>query len=293
MSLAERAFARPPWRRRLAGGLFLAACLAGTGVGLAGLALLAADVLVEGWPVLSWDFLTSFPSRDPDRAGIRAALFGTLWVMALTALVAVPAGIGAAVYLQEFAPRNRLVRFIQLNIANLAGVPSIVYGILGLALFVRTMELGRSVLAGALTLALLVLPVVIIAAQEALRAVPDSLRHGALALGASRWQTVRAVVLPAALPGMLTGVILALSRAAGETAPLIMIGALTFVPFTPSGPLDRFTVLPIQTFNWAARPQPAFHHLAAGAIIVLLALLLAMNAAAVALRQRLSRRGRL
>lgn len=293
MNLAERAFARPSLRRRLSGGLFLAACLAGTGVGLAGLALLVADVVLEGWHALSWGFLTSFPSRDPARAGIKAALFGTLWVMALTALFAVPVGIGAAVYLQEFAPRNRLVRFIQLNIANLAGVPSIVYGILGLALFVRAMELGRSVLAGALTLSLLILPVIIIAAQEALRAVPDSLRHGALALGASRWQTVRTVVLPAALPGMMTGVILALSRAVGETAPLIMIGALTFVPFTPSGPLDRFTVLPIQTFNWASRPQPEFHHLAAAAIIVLLALLLAMNAVAVAVRQRFSRRERL
>jgi len=212
--------------------------------------------------------------------------------MAFTAVFAIPVGVGAAIYLEEYAPRNWLTRIIQTNIANLAGVPSIVYGILGLTLFVRAMSLERSVLAGSLTMALLILPMVIIAAQEALRAVPRSIREAAYAVGASRWQVVSGQVLPVAFPGILTGIILSLSRAIGETAPLIMIGALLFVPFTPDSPFDRFTVLPIQIFNWASRPQAGFHQTAAAAIIVLLAVLLSMNAIAIILRNRFQSRTR-
>jgi phosphate transport system permease protein len=204
--------------------------------------------------------------------------------------LAIPIGVLAAIYLEEYAPKNRFTAFIEVNIANLAGVPSIVYGILGLAVFVRFMGLERSVLAGAMTMSLLVMPVIIIAAKEAIRAVPSSLRQAAFAVGATRWQVVRHHVLPSAIPGILTGVILALSRAIGETAPLIMIGALTYVAFVPEGPLDEFTALPIQIFNWTARPQETFHELAAGGIIVLLAILLLMNATAVYIRYRGSKR---
>jgi phosphate transport system permease protein len=259
-------------------------------VGIAALVLLLAVVTRDGFHRLSWDFITSFPSRFPEQAGIRAALLGSMWVMVLTTVIAVPLGIGAAIYLEEFAPRNWLTRIIETNINNLAGVPSIVYGLLGLALFVRAMELGRSILAGALTLALVVLPIVIISGREGLRTVPPSIREAAMALGATRWQTVWHQVLPAALAPMMTGVILALSRAIGETAPLITIGALLFVPFDPRGPLDSFTVLPIQIFNWVSRPQPAFHEAAAAGIIVLLTVLLSMNAIAIAIRYWAERR---
>lgn len=258
--------------------------------GVAALLLLLEEVLRKGLPWLDFRFLTSFPSRFPEQAGIKSALAGTLWLLGLTAMFAIPVGVGAAVYLQEFAGRNRPTAFLQLNISNLAGVPSIVYGILGLAVFVRALALGRSVLAGALTMSLLVLPIIIVAAQEAIRSVPGSLRDAAFALGATRWQAVRRVVLPASLPGILTGIILALSRAIGETAPLIMIGALTFVPFVPAGPLDAFTVLPIQIFNWTSRPREEFRLIAAAGIIVLLGVLLTMNAGAVWLRNRYQRR---
>lgn len=278
-------------RRATAGG-FLLLCLLATALAIGVLAVLLVDMTREGIGRLSWDFINSFPSRKPEQAGIKAALFGTLWLMGLTAAFAVPIGIGAALYLEEYASRNWLNRIIQTNIANLAGVPSIVYGILGLALFVRTMSLGRSVLAGSLTMALLVLPIVIIASQEALRAVPSSLREAAYGVGASRWQVVFHQVLPAAMPGILTGIILALSRAIGEAAPLIMIGALAFVPFVPHSPMDSFTVLPIQIFNWASRPQAAFGKDAAAAIIVLLAVLLSMNAIAIILRNRFQSRSR-
>ena len=278
-------------RRATASG-FLLLCLLATALAIGVLAVLLVDMTREGIGRLSWDFINSFPSRKPEQAGIKAALFGTLWLMGLTAAFAVPIGIGAALYLEEYASRNWLNRVIQTNIANLAGVPSIVYGILGLALFVRTMSLGRSVLAGSLTMALLVLPIVIIASQEALRAVPSSLREAAYGVGASRWQVVFHQVLPAAMPGILTGIILALSRAIGEAAPLIMIGALAFVPFVPHSPMDSFTVLPIQIFNWASRPQAAFGKDAAAAIIVLLAVLLSMNAIAIILRNRFQSRSR-
>ena len=290
MTTLETPFHRRRLIRKLSGLGFFVLCLLATGFSLAALAVLLADVAREGIGRVSWDFINSFPSRKPEDAGIKAALFGTIWMMGFTALFAIPIGLGAAIYLEEYAPRNLLTRIIQTNIANLAGVPSIVYGILGLAIFVRGMDLGRSVIAGSLTMALLVLPMIIIASQEALRAVPSSIRQAAYAVGASRWQVVSQQVLPTALAGMLTGIILALSRAIGETAPLIMIGALLFVPFTPQGPLDHFTVLPIQIFNWASRPQAGFHEDAAAAIIVLLVVLLSMNAVAIILRNRFQNR---
>lgn len=270
--------------------LFQAAALVAISVSLIVLTVLIVDVLIDALPRLNAQFLTSFPSRFPEQAGIKSALAGTIWLMVLVGLIAPPLGIGAAIYLEEYAPVNRLTRFIELNIANLAGVPSIVYGLLGLEIFVRWMRLDRSILAGALTMSILVLPVVIISSREALRAVPISIRDGALALGATRWQAISRHVLPLALPGMLTGQILAFSRAIGETAPLITMGALTFIAFLPEGPLSPFTVLPIQAFNWISRPQAQFHQNAAAAIIVLLALLLVLNAGAIWLRSRLQRR---
>jgi phosphate transport system permease protein len=278
--------------RRWSGRLFLAVCIAATVAAMVALAVLLVIVAADGLGRVSWDFLNSFPSRFPERAGIKAALAGTLWMMAFTALFAVPIGIGAAIYLEEFAPRNLLTKAIETNINNLAGVPSIIYGILGLALFVRYLDLGRSVLAGGLTMALLVLPLIIVAAREGLRSVPPSIREASLGLGATPWQTVWSQVLPPAMPAILTGIILALSRAIGETAPLIVMGALTFIAFTPGGPLDQFTVLPIQIFNWISRPQPEFQTTAAAGIVVLLIVLLVMNGFAVGLRMYFERRRR-
>jgi len=277
-------------RRRRAGRLFQVACLASIGFSITVLAILLVDVARDGLRWVSWDFLTHFPSRIPERAGIKSAVLGSLWMMGLTAGISFPLGVGAAIYLEEYSPRNWITRLLQTNIANLAGVPSIVYGILGLAIFVRFFGFGRSVLAGAATLALLVLPVVIIAAQEALKAVPTSLREASYGVGATKWQTIRHQVLPVALPGILTGTILSLSRAIGETAPLIMIGALTFIAFSPTSPMDPFTVLPIQIFNWTAKPQAEFHELAAGAIVVLLFVLIVMNAGAIILRNKFQKR---
>ncbi|MDE2638949.1 MAG: phosphate ABC transporter permease PstA [Chloroflexota bacterium] len=246
-------------------------------------------MLLLTWAVylfLDQAFLTSFASRIPDRAGIYAPLIGTLYMMVITAAVAFPLGVGAAIYLEEYARQNWFAKMIQINIANLAGVPSIVYGLLGLQLFVRAMELDRSVLAGALTMALLVMPIIIVSSQEALRAVPPSMREGAYALGATRWQVVWSSVLPFAFGGTLTGTILALSRAIGETAPILVIGGLTFIAFLPQSPTDSFTILPIQIFNWVSRPQEDFQLIAAAGIILLLLVLLLMNSAAIILRQR-------
>lgn len=259
-------------------------------VGLLTLVTLLVDVFRDGVGRLSGEFLSRLDSRLPTRAGIKPALVGTLWLMGLVALFSFPVGVGGAVYLEEFAPRNRFTTFIEVNVANLAGVPSIVYGLLGLAVFVRFMGLGRSVLAGALTLVLLILPIIIVSAREALRAVPDSIRQGSLAVGASKWQTVWGQTLPAALPGVMTGMILGLSRAIGETAPLITLGALTYVNFVPSNPLDRFTAIPIQLFSWVSRPQSEFQQTAAAGIILLLGLLLAMNTVAIYLRNRYERK---
>ncbi|MFN4180502.1 MAG: phosphate ABC transporter permease PstA [Armatimonadota bacterium] len=247
----------------------------------------------DGLTRINWQFLTSFPSRRPEMAGIFSAWVGTLYVMVLTAAIALPLGIGAAVYLEEFSRRNWFTRLVELNISNLAAVPAIIYGLLGLQVFVRWFRMGESVLAGACTLAIMSLPVIIVASREALRAVPNPIREAALALGATKWQTVRDHVLPLALPGILTGTILALSRAIGEAAPLVTIGALTFVAFLPKSPLDSFTVLPIQAYNWVSRPQHEFHRNAAAALIVLLALLLLMNSIAIYLRNRYQQRWRI
>jgi phosphate transport system permease protein len=253
---------------------------------LAALAALIGDVLIDGAGRLSWDFLRGFPSRRASQAGIWHALTGSIFVILVTAALSVPIGVAAAIYLEEYGTRSRMARLIEINITNLAAVPSIIYGLLGLGLFVRMLGLGRSVLAGGATLALLVLPVVILSTREALRAVPKSLREGSYALGATKWQTIWYQVLPVAMPGILTGLILALSRAIGETAPLITIGAVTFVTFAPQSIWSSFTVLPIQIFNWVSRPQVEFQANAAAAIIVLLVLLLTMNATAIWLRDR-------
>lgn len=251
--------------------------------------LIIPAIMIVGWVVYlfidPW-FLSSFPSRRPADAGIFSAVTGTLYMMVITAAVAFPLGVGAAIYLEEYARRNWFSRMIQVNISNLAGVPSIIYGLLGLQVFVRVLEFERSVLAGACTMALLVMPIIIVSAQEALRTVPPSMREAAYAVGATRWQVVRFHVLPYAFGGMLTGNILAMSRAIGETAPLIAIGALTFIAFLADSPTDDFTVLPIQIFNWVARPQAGFHEIAASGIIVLMLILLLMNAAAIIMRQR-------
>jgi phosphate transport system permease protein len=276
-------------RRQLRGTIFQVLCLVAILIGVGTLAALLYDVLADGLGSLTWTFLTSFPSRFPNQAGVLAALVGSIYLLLGVALVAIPTGVATAVWLEEIARRGRLSQFVEINISNLAGVPSIIYGLLGLGLFVRWLSLGRSLLAGILTMALLVLPIIIINTREALRAVPPSQREAAYALGATRSQVVWGVVLPAALPGILTGVILALSRAIGETAPLITIGALTFIAFLPDGPLSSFTVLPIQIFNWVSRPQAGFHAIAASGIIVLLVVLLGMNALAVFLRDRARR----
>jgi len=258
-------------------------------IAIAVLAVLILDVLVDGLGSLDWDFVTNFPSRKPERAGLLSALVGTVWLLGVVAVVSFPLGVGAGVFLEEFSEDNWFTRFVEININNLAGVPSIIYGLLGLQFFVRIMEPvtgGRSVLSGSLTIALLILPIIIVATREALRAVPDSLRQAGYALGATRWQVVRDHVFPMALPGILTGVILALSRAIGETAPLIAIGALTFISFLPESLQSPFTVMPIQIYNWVGRPQKEFHDLAAGGIIILMVVLLMMNASAIILRNK-------
>ncbi len=298
VKVADRARIAPG--RRAADRVFGYVCLAAIVIAGALLVLLLWSVVRDGWERLSAQFMTSYTSRIPSRAGIKAALSGTLWVIALTAMIAVPVGVAAAIYLEEYRTRkSRLTEFIQLNIANLAGVPSIVYGLLGLALFVRGLDLGwfqmpglgRTILAGALTMSLLILPMVIIVSQEALRAVPSSYRDGSYALGATRWQTIRRQVIPAALPGILTGIILSVSRAMGETAPLIVVGAVTYIAAVPTGLGDKFTVLPIQIFDWSSRPQTGYHEAAAAAILVLLGVLLTLNSVAIVLRYR-ARRGR-
>ncbi|MFM1829825.1 MAG: phosphate transporter, permease protein PstA [Planctomycetota bacterium] len=299
--------------RLLQNRLFLALCLACTSVAVLALAVLLASVLVQGVPGLRWDFFTAYASRKPERAGILAPLAGSIWVCATCMLLSLPLGVATAVYLEEFARRSRLNRFIELNVRNLAGVPSIVYGIIGLTAFGRMfglvgaadgtpvvlgdpesffhleLPLGQSVLAGGLTLMLVILPIMIIASQEALRAVPRGLRQSSLALGATPWQTTWQVTLPAAAPTILTGAILAMSRAVGEAAPLLVLGIPLFIASTPESLMDPFTVLPFQIYSWASRPQAAFHDLAASGIIVLLAVLLSFNALAIYLRIRLQR----
>lgn len=264
-----------------------------TFIGLIVLAILILDTLIDGLSGLNWNFLASFPSRRPEQAGIASALAGTLWLLVITAFFAFPIGVGAGIYLEEFSPDNWFTNFLEINISNLAAVPSVIYGLLGLSIFVNLFSFvtqGRTLLSAGLTLALLILPVIIVATRESLRAVPDSLRMAGMALGSTRWQTVWTHVLPQAIPGIMTGTILALSRAIGETAPLIVIGAQTFVAFLPTGIFSSFSALPIQIYNWVSRPQEEFHTIAASAIIVLLVVLLGMNGIAIFIRNRFQRR---
>jgi len=277
-------------RRKVSNALFGLLALLAIFSSLLALTGLLIDVVVRGAGSVDLQFLSSAPSRIPAKAGILPALVGTLWVTILVAIITFPIGVAAAIYLEEYAGRGQWARLMKLNISNLAGVPSIVYGIFGLALFVRLLGLGRTVFAAALTLSLLILPVVIISSMEALRAVPPSQREAAYALGATRWQMIRRSLLPSAAPGILTGIVLAVGRAVGETAPLILIGAVTFVTFVPVNPFeDKYTVLPIQIYNWATRPQAAFQEISAAAILVLLVLMFVLNLAAIILRARLSR----
>ncbi len=280
-------------RKRTIGRIFVGLCAASALVGIVALVVLIADVLYQSWGWVTWEFLTYPPSQFAESylpggrgAGIYPALVGSIFLIALTALFTIVLGVGAAVYLEEYASEGRLTAFIEANIANLAGVPSIVYGLLGLAIFVRAMQLGSSLLAGALTLTLLILPIVIVASQEAIRAVPDSQRHAAYGVGATDWEVIRDVVLPSALPGIMTGTILSLSRAIGETAPLIMVGAATSMFVPPDSPLGPFAAMPMQIFDWATMPDATFQHVAAAGIVVLLTVLLAMNATAVYIRHR-------
>ncbi|GAA0443280.1 phosphate ABC transporter permease PstA [Lentibacillus halophilus] len=258
--------------------------------GIAILAVLFYRILSEGMGYLDWNFLTNFASRFPEEAGIKAAIIGSLWLMAVTAPVSLLLGVGTAIYLEEYAKDNKMTRFIQMNISNLAGVPSVVFGLLGLTVFVRLMEMGRSIMAGGLTMSLLILPIIVVSSQEAIRAIPKNQYEASFAMGATKWQTVLRVVLPAAIPGILTGGILALSRAIGETAPLLMIGALSFIAYLPENVWSGFTVLPIQIFHWTGRPQEEFHLVASAGIIVLLVLLLLMNSIAVFIRNKFSKR---
>ncbi|MDX1619122.1 MAG: phosphate ABC transporter permease PstA [Balneolaceae bacterium] len=260
--------------------------ISATLVGLVVLAIFIGFILYMGLDRLDWDFMMSLPSRFAEQSGIYTAWIGTLWILVLTTLISFPVGVGAGIYLEEYGKKSRLSNLLEVNIANLAGVPSIIYGLLGLEVFVRIMQFGNSILAGALTLSLLILPIIIVSTREAIRAVPSSLRDASVALGATKWQTIWNQMLPASIGGILTGVILAISRAVGETAPLIVVGALAYVPFAPRSPLDEFTVLPIQIFNWVSRPQHEFVINAASAIIVLLIITFAMNGIAVYLRNR-------
>jgi phosphate transport system permease protein len=253
------------------------------------LAVLVIDVFLDALPRLNIRFLTSYPSRIAENSGILPALVGSLWVGSLTALISFPLGVLTGVYMEEYAKRNIFTEILDINISNLAGVPSIIYGLLGLEVFVRFMGLGRSIISGALTLSLLVLPIIVISTREAIRTVPESIREASYALGATKWQTVFYQVLPAAMPGILTGFILAISRALGESAPLITIGALTFIAFLPESILDPFTVLPIQIFNWVSRPQREFASNAAAGIIVLLILVFSLNFIAIYLRAKYER----
>lgn len=266
--------------------------IACTSFGLLMLAIFLGNILIEGVARIDWDFITNFPSRNPEKAGILPALVGTLWIMGLTAIIAIPLGVSAGIYLEEYGKKNRLAKILEVNISNLAGVPSIIYGLLGLEIFGRIMGMGGSLLAGASTLSLLILPVIIVSTREALKAVPKSIKEASFAMGASKWQTIWHQLLPASFGGVITGIILALSRAIGETAPLIVIGALAYVPFVPASPTDEFSVLPIQIFNWISRPQKGFAINAASAIIILLLVTFVLNGIAMYLRNRWQRKVR-
>ena len=273
-------------KQRVIDAVFSKIGLVATILGLVILAFFLTDIFKTGFTRIDWDFITSYPSRHAARSGILPSWVGTLWILCLTVLVSIPIGIGAGIYFEEYSPKNRFTYILEINIANLAGVPSIIYGLLGLELFVRYLGLGGSLLTGAFTLSLLILPIIIVSTRESLKAVPESIRLASFGLGATKWQTIWLNVLPASRGGIVTGTILALSRAVGETAPLIVIGALAYVPFVPSTPMDQFTVLPMQIFNWTSRPQYDFLVNAAAAIIILLSITFAMNGIAIYLRNR-------
>ncbi|SDJ55685.1 phosphate transport system permease protein [Jeotgalicoccus aerolatus] len=258
--------------------------------GLAVLILLIADTLMDGWDRLNMDFLTNFNSSRAENAGFFGAIIGSLWLMLVTAPVAIILSVGTALYLEEYAPKNKITDFIKINISNLAGVPSVVFGLLGLAMFVRALALGNSVLAAGLTLALMILPVIVVSAQEAIRAVPESVREASVGMGATKWQTVSRIILPAAISGIITGIILALSRAIGETAPLVVIGVPTTLLVTPTSVLDSFQAMPMQIYSWVKMPAEEFQYIAAAGIIVLLVILLLMNSVAIFIRNKFSKR---
>lgn len=259
-------------------------------IGLVVLVVLLGTTLLDGWKYLTVDFFTNFSSSRPSRAGIKGAILGTLWLMAFTTPIAIFLSVGTALYLEEYAPKNKFTKFVETNIANLAGVPSVVFGLLGLTIFVRQFGLGNSIIAASLTLSLMIMPVIVVASQEALRTVPLAVREASIGMGASKWQTVSRIILPAAIPGIITGIILAISRAIGETAPLVVIGIPVALLTTPSSPLDSFQALPMQIYNWVKMPQAEFQNLTAAAIIVLLALLLMMNFVAIIIRNKYSKR---
>lgn len=276
--------------RKLKDSIFHVLIFMMTCVGIVVLFLLLFDVLRKGLPWLNLEFLTKFPSRFARKSGVMPGLFGSFYIIILTMLFAVPVGLGCSIYLEEYAKNNWVTKFIKVNISNLSGTPSIVYGILGLAVFVQTLKWGNSILSGALTMSLVIMPIVIVASQEAIKSVPQSLRHGSYALGATKWQTIRKVVLPSAFPGVLTGIILSVSRALGESAPLLMIGAYTFVSDIRLSPFSSFTVLPLQIYDWTSKPQKEFQEIAGAGIIVLLALLLTANGAAIIMRNKIQKR---
>ncbi|MCJ1908806.1 phosphate ABC transporter permease PstA [Planococcus ruber] len=276
--------------RKIVNYLFKGLFMLATTIALLALAILLYRIVTQGAGNLSWEFLNNFASRFPEKAGIKAALIGSLWLMAVVAPTSIILGVGSAIYLEEYAKKNRMTAFIRTNISNLAGVPSVVFGLLGLTIFVRALSLGNSVLAAGFTMSLLILPVIIVAAQEAIRAVPNELRDASLGMGATKWQTIVRIILPAAIPGILTGSILALSRAIGETAPLIVIGVPVIIQFLPSGVMDTFTALPMQIYDWSSRPQQEFQAVAAAGIIVLMAVLLTMNSIAALIRNKFQKR---
>lgn len=273
-------------RNKIWKSIFLAAVL----VALLALVVLLARIFTQGTGYLTWDFLTNFASRIPGNAGVKAALVGSLYLMLVVAPVSILLGVSTAIYLEEYAKKNKLNDFIRMNISNLAGVPSIVFGLLGLTIFVRMFELGKSILAAGLTMSLLILPIIIVSAQEAIRAVPSEQREASYGMGATKWQTIIRVVIPAALPGILTGSILALSRAIGETAPLVVIGIPVILQFLPDGLLSTFTALPMQIYDWAKRPNEEFQFVAAAGIMVLMTVLILMNSIAIFIRNKFQKR---
>ena len=276
--------------RNIINKLFKSIFLLATLTALLALVVLMYQIITQGVSHLSIDFLTNFASRFPAQAGIKAALIGSIWLMLVVAPTSIILGVGSALYLEEYAGKNRITTFIQMNISNLAGVPSVVFGLLGLTIFVRALSLGNSILAAGFTMSLLILPVIIVASQEAIRSVPGELRDASYGMGATKWQTIVRIILPAAIPGILTGSILALSRAIGETAPLIVIGVPVIIQFLPVGVMDTFTALPMQIYDWSSRPQAEFQQVAAAGIIVLMVVLLLMNSVAVIIRNKFEKR---